>query len=214
MRIRIPTGMMGEVDAGVVFGEKMITKKNAGFLRLKSYVLMTDVSLSGMSFRENTLLGFDVARSIGGASAWAEAAHTIAYSADDYTRASLGAEYKFTDKLYAYMEYHFSGIGGADKDEYAEAVLRTLETSGAVYLLGRHYLAPGFSMEVTPLSNLSASVLVNLNDGSAMASPAFSVSLADDVTMRLGSFLTVDTGGDSEFGQYRNVFYAGLNAYF
>jgi hypothetical protein len=214
LRLRIPTGTMGELDAGLVLGEEIKTKESAAFVRLKSYVLMTDVSLIAMSFRENTLLGFDMARSVGGASTWAEAAHTIAKHGDDYTRISLGADYKFSEKLYSYLEYHFNGAGAGKADDYRDAFSITAMTSGAVYLLGRHYLAPGLTLEMTPLISLSAGALLNLNDGSAMASPAFSISMADDVTMKLGSFLTLDSVDDSEFGQYPNVFYAALNAYF
>jgi hypothetical protein len=177
---------------------------------------MTDVSLIAMSFRENTMVGASLARSVGGASAWAESAYVFdgESGGDDYARHSLGAEYKLTDKIYAYAEYHHNGAGADGTEGYSTLDTKTAYTEGAVYLLGRHYLAPGLSMEVTPLTSLSASALVNLNDGSALASPAFSISLADDVTMRLGSFLTIGSSGDSEFGQYPNVFYAALNAYF
>lgn len=213
LRLRVPTGEMGELDAGLVLGEEMKTKESAAFLRLKSYVLMTDVSVMAMSFRENTLFGADITRSIGGASAWAEAAYTIAKSTDDYVRLSLGADYKFTEKLYSYFEYHFNGAGAGKAGDYRDFSM-TAMTSGAVYLLGRHYAAPGLAYEVTPLISLSAGALVNLNDGSAMASPAFSISLADDVTMKLGSFLTLGSEERSEFGQYPDVYFAALNVYF
>lgn len=227
LRLRIPRGELGELDAGIVFGEDMKPDGSAAFLRLKSHVLGTDASLMAMVFRENLLFGADLARSIGGAGAWCEAAYALAEETpeEDYLRVSLGADYSFTGKLYGYLEYHFNGAGAGRPEDYFSVVTETAYSDGAVYLLGKHYVAPGLTYEATPLLLIIAQALINLQDGSALAFPLFEYSLADDVTVRLGAFIAMGHGAErpgtallpvphSEFGLYPDLYYAALNVYF
>jgi hypothetical protein len=221
LRAKLPFGQLGELDAGVVSGDDFEPKESAAFVRLKSYVLRTDASAMTMAFRENLLLGIDLARSIGGAGAWFEAAYVFTEEGSDenYLRLSAGADYSLTAKLYGYVEYHFNGAGAGRPEEYFNVITETAYADGAVYLLGRHYLAPGFTYELMPLLVLSAQALVNLEDGSLLPSPVLEYSAADDVTMKLGAFLGVGSGPDgnvprSEFGLYPDLYFASLNIYF
>lgn len=221
LRAKLPFGRLGELDAGVVSGDDFEPGESAAFVRLKSYVLRTDASAMTMAFRENLLLGIDLARSIGGAGAWLEAAYVFADEGSDenYLRLTAGADYSLTAKLYGYAEYHFNGAGAGRPEEYFNVITETAYADGAVYLLGRHYLASGFTCEVTPLLVLSAQALINLEDGSLLPSPVLEYSAADDVTMKLGAFLGVgsDPGGNvprSEFGLYPDLYFASLNIYF
>lgn len=226
VRLKTPVGEMGELDMGLVFGEDFKPGKSAAFLRSKLYLLKTDVSLMAMVFRENILFGIDMARSIGGAGAWLEAAYTLAGGAADYKqeenyfRLSAGSDYSFTEKLYAYMEYHYNGAGTGKPENYFSAISETAYTDGAVYLLGRHYMVPGITYQLTPLLIFKAQALVNMNDGSALASPGFEYNLAHDVYVELGAYLgigekTTDQSlPESEFGLYPDVYYAALNIYF
>lgn len=221
LRARRPFGRLGELDTGVVFGDDFDPGKSAAFIRLKSYVLGTDASAMTMAFRENLLLGIDLARSVGGAGSWLEAAYVFADEGADenYLRLTVGADYSLAAKLYGYLEYHFNGAGSGRPEEYFNVITETAYADGAVYLLGRHYLAPGFIYELMPLLVLSAQVLVNLEDGSLLPSPVIEYSAADDITMKLGAFLGVGSGTDgniasSEFGLYPDMYFASLNIYF
>ncbi|MCP5053868.1 MAG: hypothetical protein GY940_42265, partial [bacterium] len=78
VRVRVPLGMMDELDMGYVFGRDFEFGESAFFLRGKFYLMKTDVSLLLLGFRENLLMGFDVSRSIGGAGFWVEAAYVLA----------------------------------------------------------------------------------------------------------------------------------------
>ena len=96
-----------------------------------------------MGFRENFLIGADLTRSIGGAGFWTEAAYVFAEQKDDYFRGIMGMDYSFTEKLYAFAEYHWNQAGSGDPKEYLSLLSKTAYIDGSVYLFGEHYLAPG-----------------------------------------------------------------------
>ena len=100
-------------------GEDFKFDQSAFFARGKVYVAQTDLTLMAVGFRENLMLGVDVARSIGGAGAWMEAAHVFADAlnddspdARDYFRGSIGCDYSFENNTYVFVEYHFNQAGG------------------------------------------------------------------------------------------------------
>lgn len=226
VRIKTPFMEMGEIDMGIVFGDDFRADESAAFFRNRSYILKTDISVMAMIFRENILAGVDLARAIGGASAWLEAAQVFANATDsyrpgeNYLRFSIGADYSFTDKTYGYIEYHYSGAGKGRSENYFTPLTETAFTEGAVYLLGRHYLAPGFTYEITPLFFFSGNALMNLNDISVLLSPVFEYNIAQDIYANLGAFIGLGDSSDNplkpenEFGLYPDVYYAALNIYF
>jgi hypothetical protein len=222
MRLKISTGQLGEFDIGYVFGEDLEYEKSAAFIRLRSYIFMTDLTVMTMMFRKNYLLGLDLVRSIGGAGAWIESAYVLAEegSDDNYLRFSAGTDYSFTDKLYAYIEYHYNGAGEDKPDNYFKNLGKTAYTDGAVYLLSKHYIAPGMTYQVTPLLTFSGQALINMNDGSSLVSPSFEYSLADDVYSEIGAYIGMGDESNnplaprSEFGLYPDRFFISLNIYF
>jgi hypothetical protein len=222
LRFKTPLGQLGEIDLGVVFGEEFDASKSAAFLRTKTYVMKTDITLMAMYFRENALFGLDLARSIGDAGSWFEAAYVFSDEGndEDYLTLSIGADYSFTDKLYTYIEYHFNDAGREAPEDYFKARGETAFTDGAVYLLGRHYVAPGVRYLVSPLLIVVAQALINLSDGSVLASPALEYNLAEDIYLELGVFLGIGDGPtvapvpETEFGLYPDVYFASLNIYF
>jgi hypothetical protein len=226
VRLKTPLAEMGELDLGLIFGEDFEPDKSAAFVRLKTYQHQTDIAFMAMVFRENILLGVDIARSVGGAGTWFEAAQTLANitsrytSGENYFRLSIGADYSVTSELYAYIEYHYSGAGSGSPEDYFKHITETAFTDGAVYLLGRHYLSPGFSYEITPILFFHGQALINVEDGSALVSPGFEYSVAQDVFLELRAYVGVGEGSshpllpDSEFGLYPDVYYGALNFYF
>lgn len=222
LRVKTPLGWMGEVDLGVVFGDKFKREESAAFIRSKVYFLKTDVTAMVMYFKENYLAGLSMARSIGDAGSWLEAAYVFSGedSSEDYSRLSAGLDYSFTDKIYSYIEYHYNGAGDSDPHQYFRHIGETAYTDGAVYLLARHYIAPGFNWQLTPLLTFNGQALINLNDGSFLVSPLFSYSLADEVTMEIGAFVGIGKSSDtvlqpeSEFGLYSDVYFASVNIYY
>ena len=122
----------------------------------------------------------DEIASVGGISNWGGAiirgdvllTHT---DRDTYTSAVVNLSYswnRFGKNMSGVLEYFFNGMGLRESEypELADAtdLLVRLER-GELFTLGRHYLAGGLTIEMTPLFNLVPNVFLNLGDGSGLA---------------------------------------------
>ena len=230
LRARIPVGDLSEMDAGVVFGDGLTFGESAGFLRGRFYLDKTDVAPAAVLFKENLLLGLDLARSVGGAGYWLEAGYTFAgifagyESGENYLRLSTGLDYSFGSRLYAFVEYHLNGAGSGNTATYLKQAGKTAYREGAVHLLGRHYAAPGFTFQATPLLSAGLQALINGGDGSALVGPRLAYSFEDNVAVTAGGFFSVGrrtrlrpgAGLEprSEFGLYPGVYYTSVALYF
>lgn len=241
VRVRIPLGTMDELDIGYIFGDDMKLSNSAFYVRGKTYLWKTDISLIAMGFRENLMLGADVTRSVGGAGAWLEAAYVITDvfkknrdpeyflpgSNRDYVRVSLGMDYNFTADLYAFFEYHYNSAGKSEPEQYEEAFLSTAYTEGAVYLMGKHYLNFGVTYQISPLIPFSGIVFYNISDGSITLAPSAEYNIAENIYLSLGAYIGIgkkpeiypsSTGPvlrlHSEFGAYPAMLYTSFRFYF
>jgi hypothetical protein len=239
VRLKIPAGAMGELDAGMVFGDNFSSAESAVFFRAKFFSLNTDISPIAILFKQNLRLGIDISRSIGDAGYWFEGGHTFANITDDhaqeqdYFRASTGFDYSFTDKLYTYIEYHFNDAGTSRAHDYNQLISgivnRIAYEEGAVYLYGRHYLAPGFTYQLSPLLTCSTGALYNIDDGSVLVFPGLQYSLSDEALIEMGAFTgfggksrvlrNTDTdvlsiSANSEFGLYPDTYFISAKLYF
>jgi len=235
-RLRIPLGFMGEIDAGYVFGDDFAFDESAFFLRGKYYLAKTDISGLLIGFRENLLVGLDLARSIGGAGFWLEGAYTYVGALDrdrcgcteGYFRGTMGLDYALTGRLYGFAEYHFSQAGTGHPDQYSSLHTQPAYTDGSVYLLGRHYFIPGFSYQITPLLIGSGQVLVNIEDPSFLIAPGVEYNIAEDIYLSAGAFIGLgqrpasESSNNSEssityrseFGGYSDMYYTSFRVYF
>ena len=71
LRVKIPLGLLGEFDAGIVAGRHFKIAESAAFLRTKFYKSGTDIALIAQAFKNNLLIGANFARDIKGAGIWA-----------------------------------------------------------------------------------------------------------------------------------------------
>ena len=230
IRVQIPIGVLGEFDAGYVFGEDLDFGKSAFFLRSQLNAVETDFSISLLGFREHLMTGFDIARGIGGAGFWLEAAYVYANAfdgenedAENYLRASIGLDYSFGGVSYGFIEYHFSSVGARESEDYLANLDRPAYTDGAVYLMGRHYLVPGLTFQITPLIGLSGVVLSNVSDPSVFPSLQIEYNFAQDIYLSAGGFIGIgkrpeteddETQFRSEFGGYPTLFFSSFRIYF
>lgn len=236
IRVRIPTGMMGEIDLGYVCGKDARFASSALYARTRFYAVKTDITLMAVDFRENLLTGIDLARSIGGAGAWIECAIVFVDAfhnsqrehTRNYTATTCGIDYNLTGALYGFCEYHFNTSGAGESESYIDNILGPAFQEGAAYLLGTHYLAPGMIYRLTPLSTMSAQALWNMTDASLLLAPRFEYSLAEDVFLEAGFYLglgesaSVSNGSDidfnirpaSEFGLYPDFYFTSFRVYF
>lgn len=236
VRVRIPLGQLQEMDAGYVFGDHFKYYNSAAFARLKLYYRQTDVTLSAIRFSHNLLVGLDLTRSLGGAGVWAECAYVMANRVspqpsldhDNYFRSSIGADYSLRDGTYLFLEYHFNQAGATSAGSYLEQLNSVAYQQGSVYLLGRHYLAPGFTHQITPLITLSGEILFNVSDPSAFLLPQLEYNIAENVYLSAGAYVGLGERPEylmsftgpaiirmrSEFGSYANSYFAFARYYF
>ncbi|MBN2551842.1 MAG: hypothetical protein JXB06_03685 [Spirochaetales bacterium] len=233
-RLRVPFGTMNEFDAGCIFGKELRFDRSAAFGRLKLYLLETDLSMLAMLFREELMVGVDLARAVGNAGTWLEGAYVIPDvlnadgSADpwdgDYLRLSAGLDYNFSCGLYTYLELHFNSPGRTDAGEYLQLLDDPAYSRGGTYLLGRYYLGLGATYPLTPLLPATGLVLANLSDPSLVVSLSLEYNIKENVYLEAGCTLglgenPVVSGGvpveyRSEFGAYPNAVYTAVKLYF
>jgi hypothetical protein len=241
VRVRVPLGMMDELDFGYIAGKNMKFRNSAFYLRGKTYFLKTDVSAILMGFRENLMVGLDVTRSIGGAGAWVEAAYVVpdffkkeqnegGDNGDDgnYFGVSAGMDYNFNGDLYGFFEYHYNSAGKTRAADYAGMATTTAFTEGAVYLMARHYLNIGVTYQVTPLIPFNGMLIVNLTDGSFTLAPTLEYNIAENIYLSAGAYVGIgkkpgilpvlESPGfiryHSEFGAYPSMVYTSFRIYF
>jgi len=235
-RVRLPFGSMGEVDAGVIFGDDFQRKKNAAYINTKFTLKNIDYAFTAMVFTDNCLLGADFQTPFFDAGFWLEYAYVFANALDksinkeNYYSISTGFDYSFSTNFYGFIEYHLNGAGTKSKEKYLTNSDKTAYKQGKVYLLSRHYLIPGFIWQITPLSTCQTNFVINLLDYSSFFSPKLSYGLSDNFYLDAGAFVSfgkkVKMADDnlskafvfpdirSEFGLYPDLYYISLRYYF
>ncbi len=236
LRIRIPLSSLEEIDAGYTFGDDFEFENSAFFLRGRFYYLRTDLSLSMIGFQENLLAGLDLTRSIGGAGFWLEGGYVFlnAFDGDNrkngknYFRTSLGFDYSLKNGTYLFLEYHFNQAGACKPEDYLIELKETAYQEGSVYLLGRHYLAPGISYQITPLITFSGEALINLTDPSIFLMPQLEYNIAENIYLSAGAYFGLGKSPKalmsqysdpvlelrSEFGNYPDLYFTSFRVYF
>jgi len=236
IRMRIPLGMMDELDLGFVAGEDLHLDKSAFFIRGKIYKFQTDISALLLGFRKHLLIGLDVARAIGGAGFWFEAAYVIPdffsekenLNGENYFRTSIGLDYNLTSRTYGFIEYHFNSAGENQPEKYTNLVSLSAYQDGSVYLFGKHYLNIGSTYQLSPLVPITGLLIVNLNDWSLVFSPFLEYNIAENIYLAAGAYLIVGKNPEwilgpllprplllrSEFGSYPDMLFTSFRIYF
>ena len=229
-RVRIPVGVMGEIDTGYIFGSNFDFDKSAVFLRTQLNAVETDFSILLLEFPERSTRRFRC-------------------SARHWRRGIL-VRRRLTCLPPGLMKVPMfriticgppsvwiiaSGerpirllniISMEQAQGKPENFLKNLEqpayTRGGVYLLGTHYLAPGIAYQLTPLISLSGQMLFNLSDPSTWIAPQIAYNVAEDIHLSVGGFISIgkrpkngdSTQFQSEFGSYPNLFFSSFRVYF
>ncbi len=235
VRLRIPLGMMDELDMGVVSGQDFKAETSAVFLRWKFYVWRTDISFLSLAFRRHLLIGLNLARAMGGAGAWCEAAlvfprifeQDLFVEEDRYFRLSAGLDYNFTSRFYGFAEYHFSSAGSNQPRTYFDLFSTSAFQDGSVYLMGKHYLGVGATYQITSLMPASGLLLFNASDKSLTLAPQLEYNISPDIYLSGGCYLGLGPGLEaadpghpkavvmrSEFGTYPDMVFTSFRIYF
>jgi hypothetical protein len=162
----------------------------------------------------------------GSVGAWAVRGEAVLRGAGEgvVLRASVGVDRRFTVSqrdLFVVLEYQRDGLGAADARDYPAVLESDPYRRGELQVLGRHEAVLQSSYQVHPLWSLSALVLWNVADGSALFSPSFSFSASDESTVSGGLFLGagadgVEAGGapSSEYGVVSPTGYFSVSWFF
>lgn len=222
VRFQRPWGELGEIDVGIVLGEDANKENSAAFLQIRNNVRGADYHLALMEFSDQQLVGTGLETAVGDFGFWFEIANV---SGDrSYNRASTGFDYAFGENVFAQIEYHYNGAGSNDSDDYLDLIGTTPFQRGGVFLLGKRYLMPAVTWQVTPLWFLSGQAIVNLSDNSSFISVSGEFNFAENFYMDLGYYHF--TGDDldvspiglprirSEYGLNPDTVYASIRYYF
>lgn len=243
VRIRIPLGMMNELDAGYVFGkdfssEHFSSREQAFFIRGKGYRWKTDMAIILMGFKEHAMAGLDLARAIGGAGVWLEGAYVRpdffrdsnvsanpGINDSSYIRISTGMDGSLSKKLYGFVEYHFNSAGTSSPEAYMNLFSTTPYHDGAVYLMAEHYLTLSGTYQLNPLTTTTVTLIYNIRDNSLSLSPEAEYNISENIYIAAGAILGIgkrptkqpsSTGPvfHSEFGAYPDMYWASFRIYF
>lgn len=216
-RFKVPAGMMGEFDAGIVFGEDGSGDKSAYFVNYFFPLKKIDTVATIINYRENWLTGLDVQGKVMGQAVWLEAAYNQMrnYQSEDqaYLRYVIGGEYRFSDILVGFVEYQYNGAGETQDSQYNSNANTLAYQEGGVFFLAQNYISTGISWEFNPLWNYSVSQINNMDDHSNFISQNLSWNLKESIYLEGIFYLSLGTV-DSEFDRYSNLGMLLLRAYF
>lgn len=163
-------------------------------------------------------------RSLGGWAVRADATVRRKVGGGTVVRAAAGADRLFSlagRDLHLVGEYQHDGFGSADASGYARVLSSPAYRRGELQTLGRDEVLADASWQVHPLVSGEILVIVNLHDASTLVAPALDASLSNDVSARLGLYLSGGRGGAepngtprSEYGPVPTYLYLSLTAFF
>jgi hypothetical protein len=184
--------------------------ENAG-LRFRTNVEEFDLSLMGGYFDGRTVIGGDCVGNFFGAGLRGEVilSGLTGQASSRFASYIFGVDYQFTATLYGLAEYHHNGEGSLDRDSYdLQRLVR-----GEILNLAKDYLALGTTWQLHPLLAVSATVTLNLNDGSDFVSLSATYAVTEECSLSAGGQLFL--GSDrSEYWYYPDALYLKADVYF
>ena len=222
IRFQRPWGELGEVDFGLVLGNDADQETSAAFVQVRNNMAGKDFNFSLIEYAQQTLIGGGVQSELGDLGFWLEAAYVDGDM--DYARVSTGLDYAFQEHIFGMIEYHYNGAGSQNSNDYLSLYQTMPYQRGGVFLLGKNYLIPSISVQVSPLLSFALMGILNLNDQSAYTSISAEYNVAENFYMDFGLYLF--SGKDlglspgqtlvlgSEYGANPNLFYSSLRWYF
>ena len=168
-----------------------------------------DYSLVAGRFKQQNVLGADLAGQIGQAGVRAEMTRTRGAGGSTFTRVLIGVDYAFANTLTVTGELYRDGSGASDPARYDFASL----FAGRIQNVGRRYAAAHASYEITPLVKAVFDAVSNLGDRSHYLSPSLTWSIRSSLDLTVGVQLFKGRTG-SEYGALKNMAYTQLQWFF
>jgi len=171
------TGMAADLQGMVVprrdvASGSVMSRESSYAIKWRRRLGVFDLDLLGAHHYDDGYVGIGLARSVGGAVWRLDVSYTDMSAGESATSAVTNLDYSwrwFGKNLYGFIEYYRNGFGVKDETQYLSlpATLVKRLSRGELYTLARDNAALGVQLELTPLVNIFANVLWNLNDASA-----------------------------------------------
>ncbi len=178
--------------------------------RFRTNTAEFDVSVMGGWFDRRTVVGGDFAGNLLEAGVRGEMVYAMKNDdRDAYVRFVLGADYQFTSRLYAVIEYLHNGEGKTDRDAYELGRL----FAGEILNTGTDYLYVGGTYLLHPLVVGTYGATFGLGDGSGFVTAGATWSTSDNSSLTAGLLLPF---GDekAEYWYYPSSLYLQGEFYF
>jgi hypothetical protein len=184
--------------------------------RLATTVHNFDVSILGGRFRQDWLAGGDFAGQWGGAGLRGELTYTWrgTSSQANALRWTLGSDYAINSKWYVLAEYFYNQgqpMGVQPGQSLDPSIL--LRYTNEIFTLRRHFVSAGARYTVTPLLNLQAYTVVDLQGYGVLFLPLATYDLTANTDLTAGGqiFTSAPAG---EFDHAPNLFYLEFTVHF
>jgi hypothetical protein len=173
-------------------------------VKLHTRTGLFDVDVLAARNYDQTLLGFGVVRSLGGAVWRLDALYTALPEQGHVWTLVTNLDYSWMllgKNMYGFMEYYRNGFGSASESGYLapDPELLARLARGEVFTVGRDYAVLGVQIELSPLVNAFANVIQNLNDASRYLQLRGTYDWRQDIQFMAG-FNLPDGERGSEYG--------------
>ncbi len=177
--------------------------------RLSRDVFGYETAILGGRVRRNNVIGFDLEGHIGQGALRAEALFEDAAQRHDFGRATVNADYQFTNGLYTLLEYHFNGQGRSNQASYE----RTEVIRGQLQRLAKHYAGLELGYDITPNMRIESRSVLNLQDHGVFSRLELRNILTNNLVLTL-SAIGVFANATDEFGAKEHAYYVELQHFF
>ena len=163
-----------------------------------------------------------VTRTVAGSAVRAESEFRRDSTGHAIARIAAGIDRRVTlfgRDLYAVVEYQHDPFGARRAVDLGAVATSPAASRLELQVLGRDEAAMQATYQVHPLVSAELLTMWNLRDGSALLSPATTISLSNSISARLGVFVTSGlgtgvAGPGSEYGPVPTTAYLALSAFF
>lgn len=176
--------------------------------RLRTNMAGYDLSVMLGEFREDSVVGFDFAGSIGNSGFRGEATLTDPEDGGDFTRFVLSWDYNFPSTLYVLVEYLHNGgdLGeGATRGDLARF-------TGEIVTKNRNFIALALGYELTPLIRPELYTIYDMDGGGLFLGPGVRYNVLTDLDWITG--VQIFPGDDGEYEGLGDTFHTSLEWFF
>jgi hypothetical protein len=167
-----------------------------------------DLSIVVGEFREDNVIGFDFAGSIGDSGFRGEGVFTNPDEGNDFTRFVLSWDYNFPSTLYLLLEYLYNG-GNIGEDASLADLARF---TGEIVTGNKNFLALALGYELTPLIRPEFYAIFDIDGGGLFINPGIRYNVFTDLDWIIG--VQIFPGDEGEYKGLPDSFYTSLEWYF